>query len=113
MSRNEDVYNESHRFYPERFQQSGTQNGVIEDPRNIVFGYGRRYVQWPTAQVIWSKDECSRHPSTRLCPGRLFADTTLFLAIAGIVATLNIDKARDSEGNVITPEAEFFSAFVR
>ncbi|EPS99958.1 hypothetical protein FOMPIDRAFT_1123474 [Fomitopsis schrenkii] len=86
MARDENMYDNPDEFRPERFLEA---NPEIEDPRNIVFGYGRR-----------------------LCPGRLFADTTLFLAISGIAATLDIRKARDSAGNIITPEGTFFSAFV-
>ncbi|KAH9834581.1 cytochrome P450 monooxygenase [Rhodofomes roseus] len=90
MTRNEEMYSDPDLFCPERFlTASGSPDTEIEDPRNIVFGYGRR-----------------------LCPGRLFADTTLFLAIASIAATLDIDKARDAEGNVITPKAKFLSSFV-
>ncbi|TFY68462.1 hypothetical protein EVJ58_g1002 [Rhodofomes roseus] len=86
MTRNEEMYSDPDLFCPERFlTASGSPDTEIEDPRNIVFG---------------------------LCPGRLFADTTLFLAIASIAATLDIDKARDAEGNVITPKAKFLSSFV-
>ncbi|KAH9929334.1 cytochrome P450 [Fomitopsis serialis] len=66
MTRNVEQYSDAEAFRPERFLSP-----EIEDPRNIVFGYG-----------------------PRLCPGRLFADTTLFLAIASVAATLNIEKAR-------------------
>ncbi|KAH9913262.1 uncharacterized protein B0H18DRAFT_1126463 [Fomitopsis serialis] len=66
MTRNVEQYSDAEAFRPERFLSP-----EIEEPRNIVFGYGRR-----------------------LCPGRLFADTTLFLAIASVAATLNIEKAR-------------------
>ena len=50
---------------------------------------------------------------TRVCPGKLFADTTLFLVIANIAATLDIRKARDGDGKEITPEVSFQPAFVR
>lgn len=43
----------------------------------------------------------------------LFADTTLFLAISSIVATLDIGKARDANGQIIMQEETFYSAFVR
>ncbi|KZT69372.1 cytochrome P450 [Daedalea quercina L-15889] len=73
-------------FRPERFLEADTQT---LDPRNIVFGYGRR-----------------------LCPGRLFGDTTLFLAIANMAATLDIRKVRDTEGREITPKASFLDSFI-
>ena len=49
----------------------------------------------------------------RLCPGRSFADSTLFLAIATMVATLDIGKARDAGGEEITPEESFLPGFFR
>lgn len=39
MTRND--YDNPDEFCPERFLEA---NPDIEDPRNIVFGYGRRYV---------------------------------------------------------------------
>lgn len=42
-----------------------------------------------------------------ICPGRHFADANIFMAIASIVATLNITKARDSSGSIIEPSTTF------
>ncbi|KAH9911170.1 cytochrome P450 [Fomitopsis serialis] len=89
MTHDERTYDAPATFRPERFLDATSSDGELEDPRNIVFGHGRR-----------------------LCPGRLFGDASVFLAIAGVAATLNIDKARDAEGNVITPEARFFSSLI-
>ncbi len=49
----------------------------------------------------------------RKCPGRYFADAGVWLALSMIISRFDISKAKDSEGNVITPVAEFESAFVR
>lgn len=49
----------------------------------------------------------------RLCAGRLFADRALFLAFSSTAATLDIRKARDSEGREITPKAAWVPAFIR
>ena len=43
----------------------------------------------------------------RLCPGKDFADTNIYLMIANIVATMDIAKVRDADGQEITPPAEF------
>ncbi|KAH9834649.1 uncharacterized protein C8Q71DRAFT_725178 [Rhodofomes roseus] len=40
------------------------------------------------------------HPA---CLGRSFADANIFMTVTSIVATLNIAKARDSNGKEITP----------
>ena len=52
-------------------------------------------------------------PWSSLCPGRLFSETTVFLVVSNILATLNIKKARDSRGEEITPDAEFVGGLAR
>ena len=44
MTRDEEVYPDAESFKPERFLRNGTLNKEIRDPRDIVFGFGRRYV---------------------------------------------------------------------
>lgn len=41
--------------------------------------------------------------SYRMCPGRHFADTSLFIIIASVLHTLVIDYAIDEDGIPITP----------
>ena len=60
------------------------------DPRQWVFGFGRR-----------------------ICPGMHIAETSLFIQIATVLATLDICRAVDTEGNEIIPEAAFTTAIVR
>jgi hypothetical protein len=52
-----------------------------QDPSVCVWGFGRR-----------------------VCAGRLFAETTAFLACATALATLKISKALDKDGIVVEPE---------
>jgi hypothetical protein len=49
----------------------------------------------------------------RICPGRHLADTTLWIAIASVLATLTISKAKDKDGNDITPKLQFSSGIVK
>jgi len=66
-----DVFPEPHVFRPERFlTPDGQINKDVIDPRQLVFGYGRR-----------------------LCPGREFAMSSLFIKFACILATLNVRPA--------------------
>ena len=44
MTRDEEVYPDAESFKPERFIKNGILNKEIRDPRDIVFGFGRRYV---------------------------------------------------------------------
>ncbi|EPT05741.1 hypothetical protein FOMPIDRAFT_1027275 [Fomitopsis schrenkii] len=89
MSRDPEVYPEPDVFKPERFL---TQNGGVSDlhdPRKFVFGFGRR-----------------------ICPGRYFADTTIWLAAASIVATMDFRQARNSQGDLVVPNPQFVSGSV-
>ena len=44
MTRDEEIYPDPESFKPERFIKSGALNKEIRDPRDIVFGFGRRCV---------------------------------------------------------------------
>ncbi|THH21693.1 hypothetical protein EUX98_g8294 [Antrodiella citrinella] len=80
MSRDEGIYSDSEAFLPERFMNKEE----ALDPKSFVFGFGRR-----------------------LCPGREFADTCIFMVLSNIVATMDILRAKDERGNEITPQAIF------
>lgn len=55
------------------------------DPRNFIFGYGRR-----------------------ICPGRWVADNALFVTIAQTLAVFSIEKPVDAEtGEIIEPQVKF------
>ncbi|KAH9917082.1 cytochrome P450 monooxygenase [Fomitopsis serialis] len=90
MTRDAELYPEPEVFRPERFW--GLSEEEMEDmcPRNIIFGYGRR-----------------------ICPGRRFADTSIWLSMAAIVATLDVEKARTALGEEITPSQSFIPGAVR
>ncbi|KAF9531054.1 cytochrome P450 [Crepidotus variabilis] len=71
-------------FRPERFLlENGELNPNIKDP-DEAFGFGRR-----------------------ICPGQLVAQDSLWISIASILATFQIDKATSREGVPITPSGEF------
>ncbi|CAI7591607.1 unnamed protein product [Penicillium glandicola] len=72
-----ELYPNPEEFIPERFLESKELTG----PHSYVFGFGRR-----------------------ICPGRLLADSSLFLTIAQTLAVFDINKAVDKEtGKVIEP----------
>jgi len=89
IGRDPEVYSEPDVFRPERFEDMDVQTASDKDPRKFVFGFGRR-----------------------ICPGRYFVDGSVYIAIANIVATMDIRKARDAAGQEITPSAEFRSGVV-
>jgi len=89
MTQDEGSYPKPESFRPERFLEMDQQTLQQLEPRNIVFGFGRR-----------------------VCPGQQFADTSIWLAVASFVASINISKAIDKGGDPITPLAEFVPGFV-
>ncbi|KAF9463048.1 cytochrome P450 [Collybia nuda] len=75
----ERVYSNPHVFNPTRFLAK--PQGLGEPHPVGPFGFGRR-----------------------ICPGRHFADDSLWIAMATILATLSISRATDSEGGEIIPD---------
>ena len=49
----------------------------------------------------------------RICPARRFADHSVWIAMAHLVATFDFCKAKDALGNEITPQALFHSGLSR
>ncbi|KAI6099770.1 cytochrome P450 [Pisolithus sp. B1] len=74
MTRNEAKYSNPEEFSPERFF---TASGELNDDHvSYVFGAGRR-----------------------ICAGRYIADASVWSAMVSILATLNITKCKDEQGN--------------
>ncbi|KAJ7625709.1 cytochrome P450 [Roridomyces roridus] len=84
----ESVYPDPHAFKPERFLLSGQLNPAIPDPE-AAFGFGRR-----------------------MCPGRHAATSSIWIAVAYMLATFDIQKAVDSDGQIIEPTYEYVSGLV-
>ncbi|KAF8910615.1 cytochrome P450 [Gymnopilus junonius] len=69
-------------FKPERFLKGGKLNPVQEI--YTVFGFGRR-----------------------ICPGRYMAFSTIWIAVASMLATFNISKVVDKDGRAIEPVLKY------
>ncbi|KAF9456739.1 cytochrome P450 [Collybia nuda] len=88
MALNENTYSDPHTFNPSRYLSKPIGKG---EPYPIAhFGFGRR-----------------------VCPGRYFAEDSLWITIVSILATLHISKALDESGKEITPELKFTSGVSR
>ena len=88
ITRNEEVYPEPEVFNPDRFVCPSSQR--VHEHLEAVWGFGRR-----------------------ICPGRIFAETNLWLLMANFIATMDIEKAVDGDGKAITPAAEFVPGAIR
>lgn len=85
MCRDESLYPDADTFNPERFlEKVDDETKRRRDPRNFVFGFGRRQ-----------------------CPGNNLVDSSLWLLVSSMLATLNISKPVDDAGNVVEPEVVF------
>ncbi|KAF8869400.1 cytochrome P450 [Infundibulicybe gibba] len=82
MNHNENFYKDSDVFRPERYFDD--QGELNNDDAVLAFGFGRR-----------------------VCVGRHLATSTVWFIITGILATLNIEKAKDSQGNDIEIEENY------
>ncbi|PCH38756.1 cytochrome P450 [Wolfiporia cocos MD-104 SS10] len=83
MSRNAALYPDPERFYPERFEEMDELTRDSADPRRYIFGFGRR-----------------------TCPGRHFADASVWIIAASLLSVFDIGKAHDAAGQEITPSGQ-------
>ncbi|KAH8089922.1 cytochrome P450 [Cristinia sonorae] len=87
MNRDTKVYDDPENFRPERFLDETEQYEVIppftHDEGHTLFGYGRRR-----------------------CPGAHVANNTILLNLATILWAFDIQKARDANGELVTPDPD-------
>ncbi|KDR69246.1 hypothetical protein GALMADRAFT_160541 [Galerina marginata CBS 339.88] len=86
MLYNEEEYPNPSAFEPDRFMKDGQLNPTVRDPSLMAFGFGRR-----------------------ICPGNQIAASFLWLTVASILATFEISKALDADGNPIEPLIKYKS----
>ncbi|KAJ4469274.1 cytochrome P450 [Lentinula aciculospora] len=85
-----DVYTDPMEFKPERFlRPDGTLDTDIRDPRDVIFGIGRRY-----------------------CPGRYAAYDFAWIAIASLLTVFNIARSVDENDEPIEPTYEYTSTVI-
>ena len=78
-------------FNPDRFiTPDGQLNKDVRDPAVAAFGFGRR-----------------------VCPGKNLAKDSLWISIVSILASFTIEKAKDEDGNWITPAEDYEQGLVK
>jgi cytochrome P450 len=80
-----ETFHEPMTFKPERFLGPTSE----PDPHTLVFGFGRR-----------------------VCPGRVLADSSLYLSIAQSLAVFNICKTIDENGREVEPVVQFLPGII-
>ncbi|KAI0366792.1 cytochrome P450 [Pilatotrama ljubarskyi] len=84
MARDEKAYPDPTKFTPERFLKDGALDPSARDPQKYVFGFGRR-----------------------ICPGRHFADASMFIIVSSVLHAFTIDPPLDTDGKPGKLEAKF------
>ncbi|PPQ90149.1 hypothetical protein CVT25_012460 [Psilocybe cyanescens] len=91
MMRNETMYPDPDSFIPERFMEKlSPELEKKRNPKNFAFGFGRRQ-----------------------CPGMNLVDSSVWLLMASMLATLDVSKAVDGHGNTIEPIVQFDNPIFR
>ncbi|KAL5531037.1 hypothetical protein ACEPAG_3913 [Sanghuangporus baumii] len=86
MSHEASVYPEPHEFKPERFDRDSEDSIPQPDPLEFIFGFGRRN-----------------------CPGRYFAERSLFMLIASVLWAFKISPEKKCNDQPCVPEVAFSS----
>ncbi|KAI0350830.1 cytochrome P450 [Trametes cingulata] len=83
MARDEKAYPHPTQFIPERFLKDGVLDPSVRDPQKYAFGFGRR-----------------------ICPGRHFADASMFIICSSVLHAFNIEPPLDAQGKPVKLEAK-------
>lgn len=78
-----------------------------DDPSQLVFGFGRRYVRY-----LYDRNFLNFH-FLRICPGRFFAEGTLWLTLACTMCAFDISPVIMPDGSTALPEVVYSTTAVR
>ena len=106
------MYPDPWTFNPDRYGNSADiENSINQDPRKVVFGFGRRYVR-PSRSVCAPQARLTH--VYRACPGQHLAEASLWLAMSSILLVFDIRPARDPKtGEPVLPPLEFTPGALR
>jgi cytochrome P450 len=89
MSRDESTYEDPELFNPDRYvpiEEGGAGEPILQGP----FGFGRR-----------------------ICVGKHLAQASVWIALATLIATMDISNSIGPDGNEIKPDVKFSSGLSR
>lgn len=92
------IYSEPYAFKPERYLDPSKP---CLDPRNLVFGTGKRYGH---RILLGVASHLSNH---RSCVGRYLAENMIFIALVTLLFAFDISPEVDKNGKTIIPEVEY------
>jgi cytochrome P450 len=108
MLRNETLYPNASVFDPDRFSNNVPEDlRRKRDPRNYIFGFGRRLA---CLRAVYDEAQC--HLSSR-CPGSDLVESSIWILVVTMIATLSIRKLRSRTGDVVEPVITFRNTFFR
>ncbi|KAI0373886.1 CyP450 monooxygenase [Pilatotrama ljubarskyi] len=81
MLHDPEAYDHPDEFRPERFIRDGRLDPTVRDPTSFMFGFGRR-----------------------ICPGRHFANASLFILIASVLQVFDVELQTDENGQPLRAE---------
>jgi hypothetical protein len=117
MLRDEQLYPNPSKFDPERFMEEvDDETRRKRDPRSYIFGFGRRYVLFFFVFSFTAKSLSSflfKNSCIRSCPGSYLVESSIWLLVVCMIATLDISKPKDEHGKVIEPNPKFDNELVR
>ena len=107
------LYRDPEEFNPDRFLKDGKINPEVFDPATVAFGAGRRYIDTKVVEIRTRlRADRGAFPSSRICPGRHFAEDSLFINVASVLHAFSIVPAVDERGEPIPVEHKVSTGLV-
>ena len=104
MLQDETKYPEPAVFKPERFlDNEGKPDLSIRQPESVAFGFGRRYA----SPLFLISIRYTHLVYVSICPGKHLGMESLFIAVASVLATIDIQPTTDENGLQTPVQAEF------
>ena len=85
------------------YLKDGKLDAKVCHPGDILFGFGRRY---GFNGLLHDDLDVSMSIWNRVCPGRDFAESSVFIMLASILHAFNVEPAIGADGQPMNPDVE-------